>query len=327
MKVLVTGGAGYIGSIASRYLTEHGYSVVILDDLSVGHSEAAGSLPLYIADLTKRDEVAKVFSEHTFDAVLHFAARSLAGESMEKPYLYYSNNLMGALNLLEEMRLHACKHIIFSSSCSVYGTPSSLPVTENAPIHPESVYASSKRMTEELIEWFAKLYGLDWVHLRYFNASGAYPDASLGEYHSHETHILPIACAVALGQKDSFELFGADYDTPDGSCIRDYIHVLDLASAHMKAIEYLVKEGTSVALNLGVGKGYSNKEIIKAIEKISGKPIKIIEKPRRPGDPSAIFADNTKARSTLGWNQQHSDLETIVDSAWRWHTSHPKGFI
>lgn len=326
MNVLVTGGAGYIGSIASWYLTQHGYSVIVADDLSVGHKDAVGTLPFCKVDLTNRKEVANIFNTHTIDSVMHFAARSLAGESMEKPYDYFTNNLTSSLNILEEMHNHNCKHIIFSSSCSVYGTPSKLPVTEEAIIHPESVYASSKRMVEELIEWYAKLYGIDWVHLRYFNASGALPDGSLGEAHDYETHILPIVLSVALGKKDTFELYGTDYDTPDGTCVRDYIHVLDLADAHMKGLEYLLNHGKSTVLNLGVGKGYSNKEIIKTVEKITGKSIALIEKPRRSGDPAAIFADNTKAKTTLGWDPKYSDLETIVQSAWRWHESHPNGF-
>lgn len=318
-KILVTGGAGFIGSIASRYLAEHGFTVVVLDDLSAGHREAVGSLPLYVGDLTKREDVASVFGDHTFDAVMHFAARSLAGESMKKPYDYFTNNLAGALNLLEEMRLHDCKNLIFSSSCSVYGTPATLPVTETAPIHPESAYASSKRMVEEIIEWYGKLYGFRWVSLRYFNASGAYLDGSIGEHHDPETHILPVALCVALGKKSAFELYGNDYDTPDGTCIRDYIHVLDLADAHMKAIEYLSSSGESASLNIGIGKGYSNREIISAVEQISKKTLTLVEKPRRAGDPAEIYADNTKAKSVLGWNPQYSDLMTIVESAWKWH--------
>ncbi|MBI5621076.1 UDP-glucose 4-epimerase GalE, partial [Candidatus Gottesmanbacteria bacterium] len=239
MKVLITGGAGYIGSVTNAILRQQGHETVIFDNLSLGHKQAIGDTKLIIGDLRNKEDIDGVFTQDHFDAVIHFAALSLAGESMEKPYEYYDNNLRGGLNLLEAVRQHGNPSVIFSSTSAVYGYPDRVPVTEDAPIAPVSVYGSSKRMVEEMIEWYGRIYGTRSVCLRYFNAAGAMVDGSLGEAHRSESHIIPIALEVASGKREKFEIFGNDYDTPDGTCIRDYIHVVDLANAHMKSIEYL----------------------------------------------------------------------------------------
>ncbi len=319
MRVLVTGGAGYIGSITNRILNQNGHTTVVFDNLKNGHRESVGTTPLVVGDLTVKSDIEKLFAAEKFDAVIHFAALALAGESMNKPYEYYTNNILGGVNLLEAMRSAGCKAIIFSSTCAVYGYPKSLPVTENEKIAPESVYGSSKNMFEEILSWYSRIYGLKYVSLRYFNAAGAMLDGTLGEDHDPETHIIPTLLSVAVGKTKAFELFGDDYPTPDGTCIRDYIHVIDLADSHMRAIEYLKNGGVPVSINLGVGKGYSNKEVIETVEAVTGKMIPIEVKPRRPGDPASVYADNAKAKKLLNWEPKHSDLETIVASAWKWH--------
>ncbi|MCL4360147.1 UDP-glucose 4-epimerase GalE [Patescibacteria group bacterium] len=318
MNILVTGGAGYIGAITNRLLAENGHRATVFDNLSTGHAQAVGEAELIRGDLTHPDEINAVFGSHQIDAVVHFAALALAPESMEKPYEYYRNNIAGGINLLEAMRKAGCKTLVFSSSCAVYGTPETLPVAEDAPIHPESVYASTKRTFEEILVWYDRIYGVRSVSLRYFNAAGAALDGSLGEDHSPETHIIPVALAVAQGKLAEFPLYGNDYPTPDGTCIRDYIHVVDLAEAHIKAIDYMQKQHRSDVFNLGVGHGYSNNEILSTAEKITGKKLAKKYVARRPGDPAMIYADNLKARTILGWQPVHSDLETIIGSAWQW---------
>lgn len=317
MKILVTGGAGYIGSITSSLLRKN-HEVVVFDNLSTGHKEAVGGSHLVVGDLTKREDIEAIFNENSFDAVIHFASLSLAGESMEKPYEYFHNNLLGGLNLLEAMAKHNCKKIIFSSTSAVYGYPQRVPIVEDEAISPVSVYGASKHMVEEMIHW----YGVSSVILRYFNAAGATIDGSLGEDHDPETHIIPVALSVVFGKKKIFELFGDDYETPDGSCIRDYIHVLDLADAHIKALE--VNE--SQVINLGVGRGYSNYEVLAVVSKITGREIPIEIKPRRPGDPAKLWADNAKAKKILGWKPKYSSIETIIDSALKWHKNHQNGY-
>lgn len=326
MNILITGGAGYIGSITNWYLKSKGHTTVIFDNLQNGHKEAIGDTELVVGDLRKKEDIQAVFASRTFDAVIHFAALALAGESMEKPYEYYYNNIVGGMHLLEAMRRGNCKTIIFSSTCAVYGFPKSLPVTEQSPIAPASVYGASKRNFEEILGWYEKIYGIRYGALRYFNACGALPDGSLGEAHNLETHIIPIALA-ALGQEHpTFSVFGNDYQTPDGTCIRDYIHVLDLADAHLKAVEVLTGKPESFAVNLGVGKGYSNLEILHAVEDVTGKKISVINKPRRWGDPDAIWADNTKAKELLGWTPQYTSIASIIETAWKWHEKHPTGY-
>lgn len=314
MKVLITGGAGYIGSITNAILRAQGVDTVVFDSLKNGHREAVGDTKLVVGDLTIKSDIDEVFKANMFDAVIHFAALALAPESMEKPFAYYQNNILGSLNLLEAMRKSTCRTIVFSSTCAVYGYPKSLPVTEDEKIAPESVYGSSKRMVEEMIEWYGRLYGLQYMNLRYFNAAGASLDGSLGEKHDPETHIIPILLDVASGKRKVFELYGTDYPTKDGTCIRDYIHVVDLADAHVKAMK-----GPSGVVNLGAGMGYSNLDVITAVEKVTGKKIPVEVKSRRAGDPASIYADNSKAKKLLGWEQKYSNLETIVESAWKWH--------
>ena len=325
MKFLVTGGAGYIGSITNWLLRTSGHKSVVFDNMQNGHKEAVGDTKLVVGDLRNNDDINRVFGAEQFDAVIHFAALALAGESMARPYEYFHNNIMGGLNLLEAMRAHDCKTIIFSSTCAVYGFPKTLPVTEESPIGPASVYGASKRNFEEILDWYDTLYGIKSAKLRYFNASGALPDGTLGENHKPETHIIPVALRAAAAGKPFF-VYGKDYKTPDGTCIRDYIHVLDLAMAHIKAAEFLLKNHTSIAVNLGVGRGYSNIEILERVQAVTGKKLDIRIKARRAGDPDAIYADNSQARKLLGWIPKYDSLNEIVESAWKWHTTHPHGY-
>lgn len=318
MKILVTGGAGYIGSITVKYLISQDHDVVVLDNLSYGHKEAV-SCPLIVGDLTDREFLLETFKGQEFDGVIHFAAYALAGESMKDPFKYFYNNSVGGLNLLELMRQNQIKNIIFSSTCAIYGTPENLPVTENESKKPESTYGESKLMFEKILDWYEEIYDIKHINLRYFNAAGAALDASLGENHSPETHIIPIAIRSALSNMP-FSLFGNDYETEDGTCVRDYIHVEDLAIAHLQALNYLIENKKSEYFNLGAGVGYSNLRILDAIKKVSEKNFQIVIKPRRPGDPASIYADNSKAKRILGFSPKYSDIETIIKTAWQWHS-------
>jgi len=325
MKILVTGGAGYIGSHTVDLLQKEGYEVVVFDNLVYGHKEAV-SCPLVVGDLLDKKAVRKIFEENKFTAVIHFAAYALAGESMSEPGKYFENNILGGLNLLEAMKDFGVKYIVFSSTCAVYGYPEKLPVTEESPLKPVSVYGESKLTFEKILRWYDEIYGIKNICLRYFNAAGADLEGRIGEDHQPETHIIPLAIKTALGQQKEFTLFGDDYPTPDGTCIRDYIHVLDLASAHIKALEFLQKENRSDVFNVGTGNGYSNKQILEMVKKISGVDFPVKIAPRRPGDPAAIWADNKKIKKVLGWQPKYSNLETIIHSAWKWHKTHPRGF-
>lgn len=317
-KILVTGGAGYIGSITVKRLEKEGYEIVVYDNLVYGHKEAVSS-KLVVGDLTDKNFLFKSLDGEDFDGVVHFAAYALAGDSMSNPYKYFFNNTIGGLNLLEFMRYKKIPHIIFSSTCAIYGYPQKLPVDENEEKKPESVYGESKLMFERILGWYDKIYGIKHINLRYFNASGAALDRSIGENHNPETHIIPIAINTALKKKDYFELYGEDYPTPDGTCIRDYIHVEDLAIAHIQALNILKGTNKSDSFNLGTGNGYSNKQILDMVKKITGSDFKVVVKNRREGDPAAIYADNKKAKNELGFNPKYSDLETIVKTAWEWH--------
>jgi len=325
MKILVTGGAGYIGCHTVSLLQKEGHEVVVFDNLVYGHKEAV-FCPLVVGDLLDKKAVRKVLEENEFTAVIHFAAYALAGESMSKPGKYFENNILGGLNLLEAMKDFGVKYIVFSSTCAVYGYPEKLPVTEESPLNPVSVYGESKLAFEKILRWYDEIYGIKNICLRYFNAAGADLEGRIGEDHQPETHIIPLAIKTALGQQKEFTLFGDDYPTPDGTCIRDYIHVLDLASAHIKALEFLQKENQSDIVNVGTGNGYSNKQILEMVKKISGADFPVKIAPRRPGDPVAIWADNKKIKKVLGWQPKYSDLETIIRSAWKWHKVHPRGF-
>lgn len=317
--ILVTGGAGYIGSITVKRLLEKGYKVVVFDNLSQGHKEVV-TCPFVKGDLLSPQDL-KQLDSYKFDGVIHFAAAALAGESMQNPKKYFENNILGGVNLLEYMKTQKIPSIVFSSTCAIYGTPEKVPVSENESKKPESVYGESKLTFEKVLHWYDVIFGVKHCNLRYFNACGASLDGMLGEMHTPETHIIPIAIEAAINNKP-FTLFGTDYDTPDGTCIRDYIHVEDLATAHMLALERLEKTKESDFFNLGTGKGYSNREVIDIVKKVSGKDFPVEEKERRPGDPSIIYADNTKAKTVLGWIPEHSGLETIVETAWKFHTQH-----
>ena len=319
MKILVTGGAGYIGQFMVKRLIENGDEPVVLDSLEVGHREAVPQdVRFYEGNLLDKEFVKRVFAENPFDAVIHFAAYALAGESMEKPEKYFENNIQGGLNLLDVMK-GKTSHFIFSSTCSIYGTPDKIPVTEEETKKPESVYGQSKLMFEKVLYWYDKIYNIKHINLRYFNAAGAALDGSMGENHEAETHIIPNAI-IAILENKPFTLFGKDYPTPDGTCIRDYIHVLDLAEAHLQALSYLKDKNTSDSFNLGAGKGYSNLGVLEMVKKVSEKDLQIAYKDRRFGDPPQIFADNTKAKNILGFNPINSDLKTIIESAWKWHS-------
>ncbi len=318
MRILVTGGAGYIGSFMAQRLLERGDEVDIIDSMEVGNKELVpAGAKLHVGNLLDKEFVLNFFKKNKIDAVIHFAAYALAGESMTNPEKYFENNIQGGLNILDSMK-SAVPYFIFSSTCAIYGTPTKIPVTEDESKKPESAYGESKLTFEKVLEWYDQIFGIKNVRLRYFNAAGASLDGLRGEKHKVETHIIPIAIKAALNGEE-FPLYGTDYPTPDGTCIRDYIHVLDLVEAHLLALDYLRKENRSDYFNLGTGKGYSNLEILNTIEKVGGTKIKIKKMPRRSGDPSIIYADNTKAKKLLGFKPQYSDIEKIIKTAWDWH--------
>ena len=327
MKVLVTGGAGYIGSFTVTALKKAGFVVVVFDNLESGHQQAIPGTKIYVGDLkTDISLLNRVFKKEKPQAVIHFAAYAAAGESMEKPAKYFENNLQGGINLLESMRNHKVNKIVFSSTCAIYGFPDKLPVAEEESKKPVSVYGESKLMFERILSWYDQLFGIKSVCLRYFNAAGGSLDGSTGEDKKPVTNIIPVVMKVVLGQIKKFSLIGDDYSTPDGTCIRDYVHVLDLASVHIKALKYLMRGSKSNYFNVGTGKGYSNKEVLKMVKKVTGFDFKVEVGPRRPGDPEAIYADNAKIKKFLKWQPKYSDLETIIKSAWQWHKLHPNGY-
>ncbi|MGA9465812.1 MAG: UDP-glucose 4-epimerase GalE [Terracidiphilus sp.] len=318
MNVLVTGGAGYIGSHTCKLLKKVGFNPLVLDDLRRGHRAAVQWGPLIEGDCGDRATLETVFSEHSIDAVIHFAAYAYVGESMQDPEMYFRNNVVGTLNLLDAMKAHGVRTIVFSSSCATYGHPRTVPINEDHIQLPVNPYGESKRMVEGLLQWYGQCHGLKWAALRYFNAGGCDLDGEIGEDHDPEPHLVPRVLSAAAGQLASIEIFGTDYSTHDGTAIRDFIHVNDLAQAHVLAANYLVAGGSSGAFNLGTGKGHSVREVIAAAEKVTGKPIAVTERPRRPGDPPELVADASKARNVLGWSPLHSDLHTILETAWRW---------
>jgi len=320
MKVLVTGGSGYIGSHTVRLLVHKGYDVIVLDNFVYGHREAIVDPEVIVVegDLGDAVLVRSLFSEHDFDAVIHFAAYAYVGESVEKPLKYYENNLSKPLVLLEAMRESSCRKFIFSSTCATYGEPSALPISEDEPQSPINPYGHSKLMLEKILKDCDYAWGLKSVCLRYFNACGASADGMVGESHNPETHLIPLVLEVALGKRDHIKVFGTDYPTPDGSCIRDYIHVDDLADAHIKAVDYLEKTHLSLNCNLGTGQGVSVKEIIQLAHEVTGKEITAIEEGRRQGDPPSLIANPKRASELLGWSATHSDLRNILETAWQW---------
>lgn len=328
MKILVLGGAGYIGSHTVYRLIEQGHKVVVFDNFETGYLEAIHpDAEVYEGDLRNREDIDNVFDkESDIDAVIHFAANSLVGESMVKPLKYYDNNICGTKVLLESMVAHNINRIVFSSTAATYGEPIHTPILENDPTNPTNCYGETKRAMERMFYWTEQAHGMKYVSLRYFNACGAHISGKIGEAHNPESHLIPIILQTANGTRDHISVFGTDYDTPDGTCIRDYIHVTDLAQAHILAVEYLINGGESDIFNLGNGVGFSVKEVIKTAKKVTGKEIKVVEENRRAGDPAVLIASSEKAKKVLGWNPQYNELSTIIETAWKWHSTHPNGY-
>lgn len=320
--ILVTGGAGYIGSHAALALKNSGYNVIILDNLSYGHQEIVDDVlqvELVVGDTSDRTLLDRLFTTHQIDAVMHFAAYIAVGESVIEPGKYYTNNVASTLNLLEAMLAHGINKIVFSSTCAVYGMPKEIPMTENHPHNPLSPYAASKDMVERILSDFDTAFGLKSVAFRYFNACGADPSGLLGEDHTPETHLIPLALLTALQKRQSLYIFGTDYDTPDGTCVRDYIHVNDLADAHVLGLEYLLSEGKSEIFNLGNGNGFSVREVIETARQVTGLKIPAIESDRRLGDAPILVGSSEKVRQILGWKPNNADLHKIITHAWQWH--------
>jgi UDP-glucose 4-epimerase len=320
--ILVTGGAGYIGSHAVLALQQAGYQVVILDNLVYGHQDLVDrvlKVELVVGDTNDRALLDRLFASRRFDAVMHFAAYAYVGESVSHPDKYYRNNVLGTLTLLEAMVAADIKHFVFSSTCATYGVPQEVPIPEDHPQDPINPYGATKLMVERILADFDVAYGLKAVCFRYFNAAGADPQGRIGEDHQPETHLIPLVLMAALGKRESIGIFGTDYPTPDGTCIRDYIHVNDLADAHVLGLKYLMQGGASDRFNLGNGNGFSVKEVIEAARVVTGKPIVAVEHDRRAGDPPALVGSGDKARQILGWNPQYADLTVILQHAWAWH--------
>lgn len=328
MNVLVTGGAGYIGSHVVQELVKNGYTPIVYDNLSTGHIDAVSEdVQLVEGDIHDMNFLKHVMGEYEVDAVMHFAASSLVGESMENPGRYYYNNVAGSLGVIDAMRGAGVDMLIFSSSAAVYGEPSSCPITEDAKLAPTNVYGRTKLIVEGMLSDYSLSYDLRYVSLRYFNAAGAAPQGNIGEDHNPESHLIPLVLKTAQGIHSSVSIFGTDYDTPDGTCIRDYIHVCDLARAHVLALEHLYNGGSSKVYNLGSEHGFSVREIIDTAKKVTGKDFFVDEVARRPGDPAVLLASSAKIREELKWEPTMSKIEDIVASAWRWHSSHPKGYL
>ncbi|MFC7681359.1 UDP-glucose 4-epimerase GalE [Paenibacillus sp. GCM10028914] len=326
MAILVTGGAGYIGSHTVAELLDRGEEVVVMDSLETGHREALLGGKLYEGDLRDKALLKKLFSENDIDAVIHFAANSLVGESMKDPVKYYDNNVYGTLCLLEAMNEAGVKKIVFSSTAATYGEPEKVPIDENDRTQPTNVYGETKLMMERMMSWFDKVLGIKYVSLRYFNAAGSHASGKIGEDHRPESHLIPLVLMTALKQREHISVFGDDYPTADGTCIRDYIHVSDLADAHMRAVDYLRRGEDSNVFNLGNGLGFSVKEVIETSKQVTGVDIPVVMEARRAGDPAVLVASSEKARNVLGWNPSRNKLEDIIESAWRWHNSHPQGY-
>ncbi|KIL39694.1 UDP-glucose 4-epimerase [Gordoniibacillus kamchatkensis] len=326
MAILVTGGAGYIGSHTVAELLAKGEEVVVVDNLYQGHKDAVLGGKLYVGDLRDGAFMDTVFGENNIDAIIHFAANSLVGESMKDPAKYYHNNVYGTLCLLEKMKQYGVSKIVFSSTAATYGEPENVPILESDRTMPTNTYGETKLAMEKMMRWFDFAHGIKYVSLRYFNAAGAHASGSIGEDHDPETHLVPVILQVALGQRPHISVFGDDYPTEDGTCVRDYIHVSDLADAHVLAVEKLRHGGESDIFNLGSGKGYSVNQVIEVARKVTGHPIPAVVEPRRSGDPAVLVASSERARAELGWKPSRDSLEDIVASAWAWHKSRPNGY-
>ena len=326
MSILVTGGAGYIGSHCVAALIDRGMDVVVVDDLSKGHCDALKGGRLYVGSVADKEFLRGVFAQESIDAVIHFAAFSLVGESMTVPEKYFRNNVTAGLSLIETMIEYKVSHLVFSSTAATFGEPERIPIEENDRQVPTNPYGESKLIVEHMLKWCDQAHGLKYCALRYFNVAGARPDGSMGEDHRPETHLIPLVLQVAQGKREKLSLFGTDYPTKDGTCIRDYIHVDDLIDAHILALEYLRKGNPSTAFNLGNGQGFSNREIIDAARRVTGHPIPVSEEARRPGDPAILIASSQKAMDVLGWQPKYTSVEEIIATAWNWHSNHPNGY-
>ncbi|WP_316571657.1 UDP-glucose 4-epimerase GalE [Neobacillus sp. YIM B06451] len=327
MGILVLGGAGYIGSHAVYQLTDQGYDAIVVDNLQTGHAEAVHpKAKFYKGDIRNKEFLRGVFEKEEIEGVLHFAANSLVGESMEKPLEYFNNNVYGTQVLLETMVEFGVKNIVFSSTAATYGEQSVMPITEDMPASPTNAYGETKLAMEKMMKWCEIAYGMNYVSLRYFNVAGARHTGEIGEDHQPETHLIPLILQVPLGQREAISIFGDDYDTEDGTCIRDYIHVEDLIDAHILALRYLQNGGGSEIINLGSGQGFSVKEMIEAARKVTGHEIPAKVVPRRSGDPSRLIASSEKAKQVLGWKPERTSVEQILEDAWKWHRNHPEGY-
>ena len=327
MKVLVAGGAGYIGSHCVRQLIAHGHEPVVVDNLVYGHRSAVPSgVPYYEASLGDRERVCAILDDEAIEAVMHFAAFCYTGESVREPLLYYENNVVETVRLLGAMRERGVHRFVFSSSCATYGEPATMPIREDAPQRPINPYGQTKLDVENLLRSLASAHGLASASFRYFNAAGAAEDGSIGEDHAPETHLIPLAIAAACKNGPELAIFGSDYDTPDGTCLRDYTHVDDLCRAHVQVLSELDEEGSCLFYNLGTGRPSSVRQVIDSVARITSKQVPTREAERRPGDPPILYADPTKARRELGWELRHAELDAIVETAWRWHRDHPDGY-
>ncbi|WP_406944921.1 UDP-glucose 4-epimerase GalE [Halobacillus sp. SY10] len=327
MNILVCGGAGYIGSHAVAELTKADHQVVVLDNFETGHEESLiEGVPLLRGDLRRIEDVRKVFKSHKIDAVMQFAANSLVGESVEDPLKYYGNNVFGTMTLLKVMEEHGVDKIVFSSTAATYGEPEQVPIVEESPTNPTNTYGQTKLAVEKMLHWTEHAHGIKYVSLRYFNVAGAHENYNIGEDHKPETHLVPLILQVALGQRDHISIFGDDYPTEDGTCIRDYIHVVDLVRAHILALDYLNEDKPSSIFNLGNGQGFSVKEMINAAREVTGHEIPAIVAPRRLGDPAQLVASAEKAKRELGWLPRYTSMVDIIRTAWAWHERHPNGY-